>query len=263
MGEGRFENRVGIITGAASGIGAATALRLAGEGALLVLADLDEDRGQQLAAELGENVAIFARCEVADHENVERLVAAAMKRFARIDMLFNNAGIGCLAKTPEMSIELWHRVVAVDLHAIFYACRAAIPEMRKSGGGVIVNTASISGMAADYGFTAYNAAKAAAINYTRALAIDHAAEGIRVNAICPGLIDTPMTAGVHDVEGLFERWASGVPMRRAGTPKEMAAVVAFLMSDDASYVTGAILPADGGVSAWTGQPDVTAIIPPG
>jgi meso-butanediol dehydrogenase/(S,S)-butanediol dehydrogenase/diacetyl reductase len=260
MDRNRFQDRVAVITGGASGIGAATARLMAGEGALVVIADLNEDLGQAMVKELGDERAMFRRCDVAVRAEVEDLIEHAVRRFSRIDILFNNAGIGSFAETPDLDPDLWAQVIAVDLNAIFYACRVAIPHMRRIGGGAIVNTASISGLFGDYGFTAYNAAKGAVINYTRSLAIDHARDNIRVNALCPGLIDTPLTEGARAMQGVMEMWTAGIPMQRPGTPDEMAKVVAFLASDDASYVTGSIIVADGGKTAHTGQPDLRGVL---
>jgi meso-butanediol dehydrogenase/(S,S)-butanediol dehydrogenase/diacetyl reductase len=256
----RFQDKVAVITGGASGIGAATARLMAGEGALVVIADLNEALGRALVKELGEERALFHRCDVAVREEVEALIETAVRRFSQIDILFNNAGIGAFAETPDLEPETWAQVIAVDLNAIYYACRVAIPHMRKVGGGAIVNTASISGLYGDYGFTAYNAAKGAVVNYTRSLAIDHARDNIRVNALCPGLIDTPLTEAAKQMQGVMEMWTSSIPMQRAGTPEEMAKVVAFLASDDASYVTGSIIVADGGKTAHTGQPDLRGLM---
>ncbi|MDR3513025.1 MAG: SDR family NAD(P)-dependent oxidoreductase [Caulobacteraceae bacterium] len=261
MDGGRFADKVAVITGGASGIGAATARLLVREGAAVVIADLNEELGHALVDQLGDEQAMFHRTDVADRVEVETLIEQAIRRFTRIDVLFNNAGIGCFGETPDLDPETWSRVIAIDLNSVFYACRAAIPHMRRTGGGAIVNTASISGLAGDYAFTAYNAAKGAVINYTRALAIDHAKDNIRVNALCPGLIDTPLTSGAKQMSGLFEAWIDAVPMKRAGTPEEMAKVVAFLASDEASYVTGSIIVADGGKTAHTGQPDLRRFLP--
>ncbi len=256
----RFQDRVAVITGGASGIGAATVRLLAAEGAKVVVVDLNESQGHALVGVLEADRSLFLRCDVAEREQVEAVIRTAHERFGRLDILFNNAGIGCFGETPDLDPEVWARVIAIDLNSVFYACRAAIPLMRADGGGAIVNTASISGLAGDYGFTAYNAAKGAVINYTRALALDHAKDNIRVNALCPGLIDTPLTAAAKQMSGVLDVWLDGIPMKRAGTPEEMAKVVAFLASDDASYVTGTIMVADGGKTAGTGQPDLSKFL---
>jgi meso-butanediol dehydrogenase / (S,S)-butanediol dehydrogenase / diacetyl reductase len=256
----RFGGKVVVITGGASGIGAAAARRFHTEGASVVIADLDDGRGTALAAELGTR-AVYHRTDVAESAEVEALMQAAVDAFGRLDVLFNNAGIGSFGETPDLPIEQWKRVIAVDLDAVFYGSRAAIPHMRKTGGGAIINTASASGMAGDYGFTAYNAAKGGVINYTRATAIDHAHEKIRVNAVCPGPVETPILMGIMEVPGLHEAWVKTVPAQRFAKPEEIAAVVAFLASDDASYVTGAIVPVDGGLTAHTGQPRIKDFLP--
>lgn len=256
----RFENKVAVITGAASGIGAATARLLAREGAHVVLADLNDNGGASIAADLGPT-AIAVKCDVSSAADVEALIKAAVERHGRIDILFNNAGIGSFGTSVEVQPAEWERVIAIDLHSVYYACHFAIPHMPR--GSAIVNTASISGLGGDYRFAAYNAAKGAVVNYTRALAVDHARDGIRVNALCPGLVDTPITAGVQQLPGLREEWLQRIPMKRAAQPEEMANVVAFLASDDASYVTGTIMVADGGTTAHTGQPEVAQFaLPP-
>lgn len=254
----RFAGKVAIVTGGASGIGAAFVRRVHGEGAAVMIADLDVAGGEALAKELGGN-AIFRPVDVSDAAAVEAMVEACVSQFGGLDILYNNAGIGCFGLTPDLPLEQWHRVVAVNLDAVFYGCRAAIPHMRRRGGGAIINTASASGMAADFGFTAYNATKAAVINYTRSLAIDHAADGIRANAVCPGPVETPILMnGVDAIPGLKAEWKGVVPAKRFARPEEIAAVAAFLASDDASYVTGASIPVDGGLTAHTGQPDLRA-----
>ena len=255
----RFENKVAVITGAASGIGAATARLLSKEGALVVLADIGDEGGKSLATSLGPS-AMAVKCDVSKAAEVEALIKAAVARHGRIDILFNNAGIGSFGTSVELAPADWENIIAVDLNSVYYACHFAIPHMPK--GSAIVNTASISGMGGDYRFAAYNAAKGAVINYTRALAVDHARDGIRVNALCPGLVDTPITAGVSQMPGLRDDWIRRIPLGRAAQPEEMAKVVAFLASDDASYMTGSIVVADGGTTAHTGQPEVAQFMLP-
>jgi len=248
----RFRGRVAVVTGAASGIGAATARLLAAGGARVMVADVAEAAGAAVAAEVG---GWFRRTDVAEPGEVAAMVSDALAAGGRLDILVNNAGVGALGAVPELAPETWRRVLAVDLDAAFFACRAAIPAMRAGGGGAIVNVASISGLAADRGFAAYNAAKAGLVNLTRAIAIDHAREGIRANAVCPGLVDTPLAGPLAAVPGMMDAWLPAIPIGRALQPGEIAEVIAFLASDAASAMTGAVVVADGGMTAHTGQPD--------
>ena len=251
----RFEGKVVLVTGAGSGIGAATARRFAEEGARLMLADIDADAGAAMARELGAEAA-FRQTDVRQMEQVEALTQAAVDRFGRLDVVVNNAGIGAYGKTPDLDPEVWRAVLEIDLFSIYYGCRAAIPRLRAGGGGAIVNTASISGLAGDYGLGAYNAAKGGVVNYTRSLAADHGRENIRVNAVCPGPIDTPLIGPLMAASpAIAEEYGRLIPMGRVGRPQEIAAAIAFLASDDAVYITGAMLVVDGGLTAVTGQPN--------
>jgi meso-butanediol dehydrogenase / (S,S)-butanediol dehydrogenase / diacetyl reductase len=242
---GRFDGRVAIVTGGSSGIGAATVARLAGEGTSVLLVDR-----QPPSNSAGSDAVAFHQADLSDPANVDAMVAAAEARFGRVDFLVNNAGTGGLAEAPDETDSEWRRIFAINIDAIMYGCRAAIPAMQRAGGGAIVNVASISGLGGDYGMGAYNASKGAVVNYTRSVAVDFARDNIRVNAICPGLIDTPMTAPIPDQAP----WKAAIPMGRSAQPREMAAVIAFLLSDDASFMTGSIVVADGGMTAYTGQP---------
>jgi meso-butanediol dehydrogenase/(S,S)-butanediol dehydrogenase/diacetyl reductase len=247
----RFENKVAIVTGGSSGIGAASVERLVNEGAKVFIADLKPPK------KTSERVA-FRRTDVTSLADATAMVEAAVARFGRLDVLVNNAGIGCLDETPDLGEAVWNQVFALNVSAVFYVCRAAIPILRRQG-GAIVNVASISGLAGDYGFTAYNASKGAVINYTRSLALDCAHDGIRVNALCPGTIaGTAMGVGTHGSAADRQAWLDPIPLGRMGSAEEMANIIAFLASDEASYMTGSIVVADGGTTAHTGQPNVIA-----
>jgi meso-butanediol dehydrogenase/(S,S)-butanediol dehydrogenase/diacetyl reductase len=249
----RFRNRTVVITGGASGIGAATARRFAAEGAKLVLADIDTTAGEAVAAATG---AHFVPTDVTDEEQVVALIDQAVSRHERLDVLVNNAGIMGPGTLPELDGETWRRVIDIDLHSVFYGCRAAIPHLRAAGGGAIVNTASISGIGGDYALPSYNAAKAGVVNLTRSLAIEHADQHIRVNCVCPGPIDTPMTDAAKAIDAVMGAYVRAIPMARFGSPEEVAGAIAFLASDDASYITGHALVVDGGLTACTGQPNL-------
>ena len=246
----RFEGKVALVTGGANGIGAAIAARLAGEGAKVLVVD-------RVAPAATTDAIRYLATDATQADGAAAAVAAALEAWGRLDILVNNAGIGAYGETPDMDDELWDQVFAINIRAIYLFCKAAIPALRDSK-GTIVNIASISGLGGDYGMGAYNASKGAVVNYTRSLALECSRHGIRVNALCPGLVDTAMSAAGLERPADRAEWEERIPLGRAARPEEMAAVAAFLASDDASYMTGAIVAADGGITAHTGQPNIIA-----
>jgi len=247
----RFEDRVAVVTGGAHGIGRASALRLAEEGARVAVLDVNE-AGAHETAELIGDAAVAIACDVADAASVAEAFDRVRDRFGTVDVLHSNAGVLLPGSAEDGAPEEWDRTFAVNVRGMYLAARAVLPTMLAQGRGAIVNTASTSGIAAEPGLAAYCASKAAVIQLTRQLAVDYSRRGVRVNCVCPGWIDTgfndPVLEGVGDEE-LAEAIDRMVPLGRQGAPEEIAAVVAFLASDDASLVTGHALVADGGLTA--------------
>lgn len=249
----RLEGKTAIITGAGSGIGEATARRFVEEGAVVVLADSVADKIEATVASLPEGSATAVVADVADPDQVADLVATTVARHGRLDVLVNNAGTQVSGPVEDISTEDWRRVVSTDLDGVFFGTRAAMPHLVESKGS-IVNTSSVSGIGADWNMSAYNAAKGAVNNFTRAVAMDHGADGVRCNAVAPSLTRTEMTASMQDDDDLLAAFAERIPLGRQAEPEEVASVIAFLASDDARFVTGVVLPVDGGLSASNGQP---------
>lgn len=236
-----------IVTGAGSGIGRAVALRLARDGARVLAADLDLEAAQQTAEAAGE-LADAAQVDVRDEASVRELVAAAADA-GPIRALVNVAGVGSITNAPDTPLEVWERVMSVNATGTFLCCKHVIPHLRERGGGVIVNIASIAGLVGMRNRAAYCASKGAVVALTRSIALDHALEGIRVNAVCPGTVDTPWIGRLLEQAGeTREGLAARQPMGRIGSADEVAGAVAWLLSGEAAFATGSMLVLDGG---WT------------
>ncbi|WP_062344116.1 3-oxoacyl-ACP reductase [Herbidospora yilanensis] len=245
----RLQDRVAVITGAAGGIGLATARRFAEEGARLVLADLDEEAGRRAAEEVG---GLFVRADVAQEDDVVRLFETAQNEFGSVDIAFNNAGISPADDDSILTtgLDAWRRVQEVNLTSVYLCCKHAIPYMRRQGKGSIINTASfVAVMGSATSQISYTASKGGVLAMTRELGVQFAREGIRVNALCPGPVDTPLLRELFakDPERAQRRLVH-VPLGRFARAEEIAAAVAFLASDDASFITAAEFLVDGGIS---------------
>jgi len=255
----RLKDRVALITGAGSGIGEATAKRLASEGAAIVVVDLNEEGATRVASEIqaAGGRAQALRANIGNPPEIENMIKFAVDKFGELDILHNNAIRLYTGRVGEMTLEHWRKTVDVGLTAYWYATRCALEVMVARRKGAIVNTGSVSGLAADYGLGAYNAIKAGVINLTRATAIEYARKGIRCNAVCPGAILTPPILKTRRaMPDLASKSEQAIPMGRYGEPIEIANVVLFLASDEASYVNGTCIVADGGLMAHTGLPSV-------
>lgn len=241
-----LEGKVAVITGAGSGMARASARAFVREGAKVLAADIS-GRERETAQELGAAVVPF-RCDVTNEADVEAMFAAAREAFGRIDAVLNVAGIASAGLLKDVSMTEYERIMAVDLKGVMLGTKHGAHAMLPTGGGVILNWSSIGGLNATLGTSVYSAAKAGVISLTKSAALEYGPQGIRANAICPGFIETEMSGG-PGAGKRFPQLVEGAPLKRAGQPEEVAELAAFLASDRASFITGAVIPIDGGVSA--------------
>ncbi len=252
----RLEHKIALITGAGSGIGRATALLFAEEGASVAIADIDADGGQETAKEIHQagGQALFCRCDVSKEKEVEEMIKTVVSEYGGLDILVNNAAAFVFGTVEEATEEDWDRVLGVNVKGYAFCTKYAAPVMRERGGGAIVNLGSTSSFVAQPAFVPYNSSKGAVLQLTRCLAYDLAKDNIRVNCVCPGAIDTPATLRHAQFTGmtkeeLVEEIKPMLFIKRMGDPKEIAYTVLFFASDEASFITAATLLADGGYTA--------------
>jgi 3-oxoacyl-[acyl-carrier protein] reductase len=242
----RLENKVAIITGAGSGIGRETALLFAKEGAKVVVADMNEKAGEETVAEININgEGFFVKLDVSSREQAKQMAKITLEKYGKIDVLINNAGIVQDAFLSKMTEEQWDKVINVNLKGVFNCSQAVVEVMMSQGSGVIINTSSIVGLNGNVGQVNYAATKAGLIGMTKTLAKELGKKGIRVNAVAPGFIATPMTSNVP--EKILEMMKEKTPLRRLGEPKDIANAYLYLASDEANFVNGAVLCVDGGL----------------
>ena len=254
-----FKHKVVIVTGGAKGIGRGICVAFAGEGARVLCADVDENAGTQLAGESGEMAGEirFQQADVAHSNECQAVIETAVSEWGGMDVLCNNVGIqptNSYLAAHELPEEMWDRIIDVNLKSFFLMTKYCVPEMKKRGGGVIINTASVQGLQSMMGVSAYAASKGGALSLTRQLALEYAQDNIRVLAVNPGTIDTPLVAEAvefmgADLEGLKKIWGKAHPLGRIGQPDEIANVVLFLASNKASFMTGEYVCVDGGMMA--------------
>jgi NAD(P)-dependent dehydrogenase (short-subunit alcohol dehydrogenase family) len=242
---------VAVVTGAATGIGRASALLFAREGARVVIGDVNESEAQHTVREADGEIQ-FVACDVQRTSDVHALVQAAIDRYGRIDVMFNNAGRNFFGKVHEIPDEEWEACISLNLGGVFRGMRAAIPHMLRQGGGAIINTASIQAIVAFPNFAAYEAAKGGIVALTRAAALDYGANRIRVNAICPGVVRTPINPELMDPArdggAQLERWRRETPIQRVGEAEDIANIALYLASDESAWTTGQYFLVDGGLS---------------
>lgn len=252
--EERFAGKVALVTGGVSGIGAAVTRRFLSEGATVVAIDVSEERVDAFREHDAHASLDARRIDVTDSRAITALVNDVVDYYGRLDVVIANAGVVGAGRLGDITDEEWARVLNVDLNGVFHVVRASLPQLMESRGSIVV-TASISGLRGDYAMAAYDTAKGAVTNLTRSVAVDYGQSGVRTNAVAPGIIATPMSVPILETQQeIWELYKERVPSGRVGSPEDVAAAILFLASEDAAYVNGVILPVDGGLTAWSGQP---------
>jgi NAD(P)-dependent dehydrogenase (short-subunit alcohol dehydrogenase family) len=248
-----FEGKVALVTGAAAGIGLATARRFARLGATVVLSDISDEAGEQAAEQIRSDgaEAVYIRADVSSYDDVSHLMRKIDETYGRLDFAFNNAGIeGAVSPIADSTLENWDRVIAVNLSSIFYCMKEQVPIMKRNGGGVIINCSSIAGLVGTQNSGVYGASKHGVVGLSKSAALDYALDGIRVNAVCPGVINTVMVQRVIEVKPEMKQIIEQMePVGRFGEPEEVAAAVTWLCQPESAFVTGVALPVDGGLTA--------------
>jgi meso-butanediol dehydrogenase / (S,S)-butanediol dehydrogenase / diacetyl reductase len=250
----RFEGKVAIVTGAGSGIGAATARRFLKEGAFVTLNGRRQHKLLETIAGFDSAKSLVHPGDVTDEKYVKRLVEDTVTHFGGLDVLVNNAGMAIFGPFEQTTTQDWRKVMGTDLDSVFFACREGLPHLLKTKGSV-VNLSSASGLGGDWGMSSYNAAKGAITNFTRALALEYGLRGVRINAVAPSLTSSEATADLEKSQAVMAAFVERLPIGRAATPDDIAGVIAFLASEDAVFINGVILPVDGGLGASNGQPN--------
>ncbi|HHX8287535.1 TPA: SDR family NAD(P)-dependent oxidoreductase [Vibrio diabolicus] len=248
-----LKNKVALVTGSANGIGLAIAKRLYEEGANVALADWNEEQLANAVEGFDKQRVSAHSIDVSDPDKVAALISDVVTRFGKLDILVNNAGVHVPGSVIEGSVEDWKKISGVNIDGVVYCAKFALPELLKTK-GCMVNTASVSGLGGDWGAAFYCASKGAVVNLTRAMALDHGVDGVRINAVCPSLVKTNMTNGWP--QEIRDKFNERIALGRAAEPEEIASVVTFLASDDASFINGVNLPVDGGATASDGQPKI-------
>ncbi len=247
----RVAGKVALISGGAGGIGSATARLLAKEGAAVIIGDILEDEGRAAEAQIAETggKALFVNLDVTSEDSWRNAVQSAVASFGRLDILVNNAGVSQRGGVEETTSEAWDKVMDSNVKGVFLGTQAVIPEMRKAGGGSIINISSIYGLVGSGGSAGYHASKGAVRIFNKSTAIQYASENIRANSVHPGFIDTPMTRAHHDNPNIHEERVAKTPIGRMGRPEDIAAGILYLASDESSFVTGSELVIDVGMTA--------------